>query len=111
MLGRRFAAKRLETILRNDGNTTAAPEKHLDLIYTTVLRSSVSADYTDEEREEQCTMLNKLLQSADEEVRQALADLHAILNIPVDLAQPLRLHHPSFRDFLLDKKRCDDDNF
>ncbi|KAF1955654.1 hypothetical protein CC80DRAFT_549348 [Byssothecium circinans] len=47
----------------------------------------------------------------DEEVRQALADLHAILNILEDPAQPLRLHHPSFRDFLLDKKRCDDDSF
>lgn len=128
--GKSFAAKRLETILCNDGNTTAAPEKHLDLIYTTVLRNSVSADYTDEEREEQSRMvrhvlgsivvsfsplsalsLSNLLGVAHNEVRQALEDLHAILNIPEDLAQPLRLHHPSFRDFLLDKKRCDNDSF
>ncbi|KAH8714805.1 putative WD-repeat protein [Phaeosphaeriaceae sp. PMI808] len=128
--GRRFAAKRLETILRNDSNITATPEKHLDQIYVTVLQNSVSAEYTDEEREEQCRMLkyvlgsvvvllsalpiwslSKLLQSVDEEVRQALEDLHAILNIPKDPAQPLRLHHPSFRDFLLDKKRCDDNHF
>jgi len=51
--GKRFAAKRLETILRSDSNTTAAPEKHLDQIYITVLQNSVSADYTEEEREEQ----------------------------------------------------------
>jgi len=128
--GKGFAAKRLETILRNDSNTTAAPEKHLDQIYITVLQNSVSADYTDEEKEEQCETLryvlgsvavllsmlsvwslSKLLQSGHEKVGQALADLHAILNIPEDPAQPLRLHHPSFRDFLLDKKRCDNDNF
>ena len=55
--------------------------------------------------------LSKLLQSADDEVEQALEDLHAILDIPEDHAQPLHLHHPSFRDFLLDRKRCNDDNF
>jgi hypothetical protein len=128
--GRHFAGKRLETILRNDGNTTAAPEKHLDQIYITVLQNSLSADFVDEEREEQCEMtkyvlgsvvvllstlsvrsLSKLLQSADDKVRQALQDLQAILDIPEDATQPLRLHHPSFRDFLLDIKRCNDFNF
>jgi hypothetical protein len=34
--------------------------------------------------------------------------LHAILDIPKDSTHPLRLHHPSFRDFLLDEKRCED---
>jgi hypothetical protein len=34
---RRFAATRLKMILRNDSNTPAAPEKHLDQIYLTVL--------------------------------------------------------------------------
>jgi hypothetical protein len=123
---RRFAATRLKTILRNDSNTPAAPEKHLDQIYLTVLQNSISAEFTDEEREEQCRMtreilgtvaillstlpawsLSKLLQVADENVEQSLEDLHAILNIPVDPTQPLRLHHPSFRDFLLNKDRCD----
>jgi hypothetical protein len=51
--------------------------------------------------------LSKLLQVADENVEQSLEDLHAILNILVDPTQPLRLHHPSFRDFLLKKVRCD----
>jgi hypothetical protein len=127
---KRFAAKRLETILRNDSNTPAAPEKHLDQIYLTVLQNSVSADYTDEEGEEQYRMmrdilgaiavllstlpvwsLSKLLQVADEEVEQSLDDLHAILDIPEHPNQPLCLHHPSFRDFLLDKERCCNDNF
>ncbi|KAF2827163.1 hypothetical protein CC86DRAFT_289982, partial [Ophiobolus disseminans] len=127
---KRFAAKRLETILHNDSNTPAAPEKHLDQIYLTVLQNSVSVDYTDEEGEEQCRMirdilgtiavllstlpawsLSKLLQVADEDVEQSLDDLHAILDIPDHPQQPLRLHHPSFRDFLLNKERCCNDNF
>ncbi|CAN9171766.1 unnamed protein product, partial [Alternaria alternata] len=126
--GKRFAAQRLETILRNDGRATAAPEKHLDEIYTTVLENSIQ-EYTDEEREEQCREIRYILgsivalfsplsaQSLDqlldvaEEVRPTLEDLHAILDIPNDQSRPIRLHHPSFRDFLLDRKRCSDDRF
>ncbi|KAF2032676.1 hypothetical protein EK21DRAFT_60470 [Setomelanomma holmii] len=59
--------------------------------------------------------LSKLLQVADEDVSedvsQTLEDLHAILNIPEDSAEPLRLHHPLFRDFLLNKDRCRDASF
>jgi hypothetical protein len=40
-----------------------------------------------------------------------LRDLHAILVVSSDSAQPLRLHHPSFRDFLLSEDRCSDANF
>ena len=50
--GKRFAARRLDTILRGSGSTLTAPEKHLDEIYTTVLRQSVAPEYTDEEKEE-----------------------------------------------------------
>jgi hypothetical protein len=128
--GKQFAAKRLDTILSTNSNTVAAPEKHLNEIYVTVLRSSLPAEYTDEEREEHCDMLRyvvgsivvlfsplsagcliALLDAAEEDISQTLEDLHAILNIPEDPSQPLRLHHPSFRDFLLDKKRCGDDGF
>jgi hypothetical protein len=128
--GRRFAAKRLDTILRNESKTAAAPEKQLDQIYVTVLKHSISVDYANEEREEHCRMLrcvlgsvvvlfsplsawslSKLLQVANEDVEQTVEDLHAILNIPGDLTQPLRIHHPSFRDFLLSKDRCSDNNF
>ncbi|PSN61266.1 WD40 repeat-like protein [Corynespora cassiicola Philippines] len=128
--GQRFAAKRLEVILRNDCNTPTTPEKHLDQIYTTVLEHSILAAYTDEEREEQCRAmryvlgslvvlysplsvqsLSKLLQYADEEeVKQILENLHAIINI-TEHPQPLHLHHPSFRDSLLDKKRCTNPDF
>jgi hypothetical protein len=128
--GKRFAAKRLDTILSTNSNTVAAPEKHLNEIYVTVLRSSLPAEYTDEEREEHCDMLryvvgsivvllsplsagslSALLNAAEEDISQTLQDLHAILNMPKDPAQPIRLHHPSFRDFLLDKQRCGDNSF
>jgi hypothetical protein len=34
--GKRFAARRLDTILRGSGSAPTAPEKHLDEIYTTI---------------------------------------------------------------------------
>lgn len=40
-----------------------------------------------------------------------LNDLRSILDVPEELTSPIRLHHPSFRDFLLDKNRCRDTNF
>ncbi|KAH7357337.1 putative WD-repeat protein [Pyrenochaeta sp. MPI-SDFR-AT-0127] len=127
--GKRFAAKRLEAILCSDSGVSVAPEMHLNKMYITVLQSSIY-DYTDEEREEQCRSLrhvlgsivvlfsplsaqslDRLLDVASEGIRSMLEDLHAILDIPGDEARPLRLHHPSFRDFLLDKDRCGDENY
>jgi hypothetical protein len=128
--GRQFAVKRLHTILESGSTTINTPEKHLNEIYLTVLRHSVSPDYTAEEADELCCILKSLLGSivtlfsplstqslsklvniSQDEVDQTLDDLHAILDIPKDLSCPLRLHHPSFRDFLLNKERCVDSNF
>jgi len=55
--------------------------------------------------------LSRLLHRPKKDVEQILGDLHAILDIPEDPIRPLRLHYPSFRDFLLDKNRCGDSNF
>jgi hypothetical protein len=55
--------------------------------------------------------LSALLRVPKYKVDQMLRDLHAILDIPDDQNRPIRLHHPSFRDFLLDRKRCGDDRF
>ena len=50
------------------------------------------------------------LLSIDREiVSKTLADLDTILHIPDESNQPIRLYHPSFRDFLLDKSRCNED--
>jgi hypothetical protein len=50
--GKRFATKRLNTILRGSGSAGAVttPEKHLNEIYNNVLKHSVSPEYTDIER-------------------------------------------------------------
>jgi hypothetical protein len=129
--GKRHAARRLDTILNSGGSasTVTAPEKHLDEIYTTVLMHSIPPEYTDEEKEESYRMLrqvlgsvvilfatlsiyslSRLLRAPQEDLDQTVEDLHSILNIPKDKTQPLRLHHPSFRDFLLKNSRCQDPN-
>jgi hypothetical protein len=123
--GKRFAAKRLNEMTKGSSGDPTAPMKHLNEIYTTVLKHSISPDYTSEEREYQYMMmrqtlgtvvvlaapvsihsLSKLLHIAKEDIDQTLEDLHAILDIPEEKTRSLRLHHPSFRDFLLDKDRC-----
>ncbi|CAN9082852.1 unnamed protein product [Alternaria alternata] len=128
--GRRFAAGRLNSIIKDDSDPQVEPEKHLDTIYTTILRNSVRSEYTTAEKEENCEMLRHilgslvvvksplsarslggLLQMTEEDIRSILEDLHAILDVPADEMRPLRIHHPSLRDFLLDKSRCTDVDF
>jgi hypothetical protein len=125
--GKRFAAKRLGMILKHSSTAINAPEKHLDKIYITVLRHCFPPEYIQEEAAELLSMLksllgsivtllsplsiqslSKLLGTPLDEVDQTLHDLHAILDIPKDSSHPLRLHHPSFRDFLLEKTRCEE---
>jgi hypothetical protein len=126
--GQRFAAKRLDMIVKGSGSAITAPVKYLNELYTTVLKHSVPSEYTDEEKEEACHMLRQILGSIAVlssplptsslvrllditigDVNQTLNDLHSVLDVPRD--RPLRLHHPSFRDFLLNKDRCTDSNY
>jgi hypothetical protein len=127
--GREFAERRLSLILQGDTSATT-PEHHLNEIYLTVLKTSIRHSYDNFEKE--CKLsrlrkvlgsiitlssplsassLSKLLHMTAEQVAQTLDGLHAILNIPEDQTCLLRLHHPSFRDFLLNKERCGDSNF
>jgi hypothetical protein len=55
--------------------------------------------------------LSRLLYELEEIINQTVENLHSILDIPKDQTRPLRLHHPSFRDFLLDEEKCKDQNF
>jgi hypothetical protein len=110
--------------------STLAPEKHLNNVYMTVLKNTVHEEYLEEEKEDiysvvkqilgtlvllysplSTNSLSELLCLSLETIDRGLADLHAILDIPKDQNYPLRLHHPSFRDFLLNKDRCTDPNF
>jgi hypothetical protein len=115
----------LHTLFEGDNVT---PEQHLDKIYITVLHNSIQATDTTRERRVfsrelkntlgsiaillsplSVTSLSTLLKRT--EINSTLRKLHAVLDIPKDQTQPLRLHHPSFRDFLLNRDRCKDPNF
>ncbi|QPC71960.1 hypothetical protein HYE68_002712 [Fusarium pseudograminearum] len=109
------------------------PEKKLDQIYITVLRES-ALRAADDEKEELYSMLrqvigaiailysplpmeplSRLLDLNLRDVKETLNDLHTIFYIPkhssAEDPRPVRLHHPTFRDFLLNKDRCIDVNF
>ncbi|CAG8982160.1 hypothetical protein HYALB_00003595 [Hymenoscyphus albidus] len=123
--GKRFARKRLDTILQSSSSSITTPEKHLNKLYLAVLTHSISLDFSDEEKEEACDMLkhilrstvvlllplstsalSRLLQVSREYVDSTFNDPHTILDIPDDPTRQLRLHHPSFRDFIVNKDRC-----
>ncbi|PMD42130.1 YVTN repeat-like/Quino protein amine dehydrogenase [Hyaloscypha variabilis F] len=123
-----FAEERLLELV--EGGTTdvsSSPTAHLDRIYTTVLRSAVPASFTTREKAQFYGMLkdilgsvvvllstfsveswSELLRIPKPRIDRMLRDFHAILDVPEDQTRRLRLHHPSFRDFLLDRERCGD---
>ena len=126
---KRLLASRRLSMLLGSGDSSTEPEGKLDEIYLTVLANSVSS-FTDEEKSFIYSMMRPILESLailfsplsttslsallhikNEDVTTALEDLHAILDIPENPSHTLRLHHPSLRDFLLDKYRCSDPNF
>jgi hypothetical protein len=128
--GKQYAPRRLNTILAGSSTSVTTLDKHLNKIYDTVLSQSIPPEFTNEEKEELygmlrhilgCTVvllsplsvksLRRLLDVTKQEIDQTLDNLHAILDIPKGPTRPLRLHHPSFRDFLLNKDRCGDPNF
>ncbi|KAF2400563.1 hypothetical protein EJ06DRAFT_396946 [Trichodelitschia bisporula] len=128
--GKRFATKRLDTILGQSRTVVNAPVKQLNEIYAAVLHHCISPGYLDEEKYElrselkgllgsivtllsplSTQSLSRLLNISQDDVSQILGVLYAILDIPKEPGYPLRLHHPSFRDFLLDSKRSGDTGF
>jgi hypothetical protein len=107
-------------------DSAVTPEEQLNSIYTIVLENS-ALNYTKPERKKWYKLLRQtigaiillssplsafslasLLDVQGEGIIRTLDDLHSILDIPKpkDRFRPLRLHHPSFRDFLLNKERC-----
>ncbi|KFY80333.1 hypothetical protein V499_00801, partial [Pseudogymnoascus sp. VKM F-103] len=121
--GKEFAEDRLIEILENTG-FEGTPEQHLDQIYLTVLQSSIPNTFRAQETDRLYARQRKVLGSiaillsplpaaalakvigiSSAQVTQTLERLQAILEVPKDVAGFLRLHHPSFRDFLLNKDR------
>ncbi|PVH71132.1 hypothetical protein DL98DRAFT_577528 [Cadophora sp. DSE1049] len=119
-----LAKKRIGAILAGEIDAES-PEGHLNQLYTSVLQSSIPQNYSEKFKQELYILLRSILGSIaillsplsvnslsiildEESVGVAIKDLHAIIDIPKDQNQQLRLHHPSFRDFLLNKHRCGD---
>ncbi|KAH8598455.1 putative WD-repeat protein [Bisporella sp. PMI_857] len=119
-----FAKERIGAILAGEIDAES-PEGHLNHLYTSVLQRSIPQNYNEKFKQELYILLRSILGSIaillsplsvnslstilnEESVGVAIKDLHAIIDIPTDHNQQLRLHHPSFRDFLLSKDRCGD---
>lgn len=120
--------KQLPLILQDvpDSSSTA----NLDDMYLQVLRHTISEDYDEKKRNElskrfrqtvgpiivsfdvlSSSAFEGLLSIERDDIVLALNPLHSVLNIPENRESPIRLLHPSFRDFLLDRGRCRDDHF
>ncbi|KAK4958333.1 hypothetical protein LTR10_004759 [Elasticomyces elasticus] len=127
--GRRFAMRRISLLINNPGIGTD-PEKQLDDIYLTVLRDSVQEGYWEEEKQSLHEILRqvvgsiailftplsrvalaKLLDLSSSDIDETLADLHTVFNLPIQHDLPIRLHHPTFRDFIVNQERCRDPDF
>jgi hypothetical protein len=105
------------------------PTWELDIMYTRILERSINRaqDGPDKSRLLQAfkqvvgsiailieplsaVALAKLLNVRTEAVNLRVRNLHSVLNVPRSEKNPIRLLHPSFRDFLLDKDRGVDSN-
>ena len=123
--GKHFADKRISKLIGHHGSAYLKPEKQLDQIYMTVLIESFHVGFDEDERNGlgiifrkvlgsivtlfqplSTNALTKLLDVKKEQIAETLDALHTILNIPEEDDRPIRLHHPTFRDFLLDARRC-----
>jgi hypothetical protein len=115
------------TLSEMSGNITTyeSPTKELDMIYTQVLEHSLKNVRHEKDKEQLATMFRlvvgsivilfnplspiaiaRLLNIDNEVVKKRLNHLRSILEVPDSQEQPVRLLHPSFRDFLLTDKRC-----
>jgi nucleoside phosphorylase len=127
--GNLFGPDRLSDILWS-GSSDIEPEGKLNNIYTKVLENSISPRLKQHEKDKAYAMLrealgaivilfsplpapslSQLLDIPDQNVGVLLGGLHSILDIPKNPIQPVRLHHPSLRDFLLSSQRCSNVHF
>ncbi|KAH0539082.1 hypothetical protein FGG08_004380 [Glutinoglossum americanum] len=123
----RFPKKRLDEIIQGS-DTSQEPQQNLDKIYLQILRGSISRYYYDkEEWIEQfrrtvgsivtifdllsVVALSMLLSIEPEDAKAVLFQLRSVLDVPDEDESLIKLLHPSFRDFLLNKQRCQDEQF
>lgn len=122
--------ERLDLVLQGN-NGPKWPTQWLDEMYIQILRTSVIGDCNEEEKGELAqrfrgtmgsiiVLFNSLSAVALAELSPSallktistiLNPLKSVLNVPKDRHAPIQSLHPSFRDFLVDKKRCRDEDF
>ena len=120
---------RLSKILQN--TSTEGPKlSRLDDIYTKILEDRISRDRNRIELDEiierfqriigsfillsnvfSAPVFSNLLHIHINKVDVSFNPLHSLIYIPTNPQDPLRALYPSFRDFLLNKKRCLNSNF
>ncbi|MCJ1346290.1 hypothetical protein MMC31_004505, partial [Peltigera leucophlebia] len=117
------------SVILQDDMMEDSPTAKLDSMYTQVLTQSVFKQKQEMQRARLSARFKQvigsivvlfnvlpaqelatLLSVSPDEIASALSPLHSVLDIPKDVLHPIRLLHPSFRDFLLDEKRCTDVN-
>ena len=122
-------SERLSDVVQ--GYSTGGVEiAQLDTMYTHVLESSLIAGRSAPDATKLCdrfrevvgpivvlydefsiSSLAQLLSTQASWVANCLNTLHSVLNVPKDSTSPIRLLHPSLRDFLLSKSRCGGKDF
>lgn len=127
--GNEHAPHRLSLVL-DDGPSTRKHEEELNNIYTMVLENSIGRQFDEREKNLSYDLLRKtlgaivilfspfsthslarLIQIPKEKVDRTLRNLPSVLEIAKDSCQPVRLHHPSLRDFLVNPERCKNPKF
>lgn len=58
-----------------------------------------------------CCAIAEILAVSTSEVNALLRSLHSVLIVPTHTTSPIRFHHKSFPDFLMDPARCTDSVF
>ena len=116
------------SIILQDDYVGQSPTGDLDDMYTKILMRSITPGSRDEQKQSAqfrqivgsiavlfdslpVVPLCRLLGFREEVVSLRLRSLHSVLDIPTDREGLIRLIHPSFRDFLLNKDRCSDPRF
>ena len=112
-------------LIQNGESRSGRPTASLDQMYDQILTYSLTKDQSEENVTElsrrfkrtvglivvlfdvlPAIALANLLSLSAKEVNLCLDSLHSLLNVPQDPESPIRLLHPSFRDYLLKPSRC-----
>ena len=122
------AARRLDVVL-NKGFADGTPQSNLDAMYRRILHYSV-LDHVPESEIDLVSgpfkrivgslvvlfdplpkaALGELLSLSEFQLDDTLQGLYSVLSIERDQSSPVKFLHLSFREFLLDPKRCLDEN-